>query len=110
MLQIHENWQFASVIDEIASAEEENAAAATAAEEEEDLQRTNLKRRMEAVASHLEIRTEAAAEAAKITKRGMKEAVEESEVKAAASKSTADKATNFLLFLVGVCTDMCTMF
>ena len=45
------------------------------------------------------------AEADKISDRVMKEADEESEVKAAATKDTA-----FLLFLVGVCTYMSTMF
>ena len=48
---------------------------------------------------------EAAAEADNITERGMKEAYEESEVKAAAAIATA-----FLLFLVVVCTYRCTMF
>ena len=35
--QINGNWQFASVIDEIASAEEENDVAAAAAEERDEL-------------------------------------------------------------------------
>ena len=48
---------------------------------------------------------EAAVEVAKSFDRGRKEAAEEAEVKATVSKSTA-----FLLFLVGVCTDRCTMF
>ena len=94
LLQIHGNWQFTSVIVVIASAEEENTDAATYADEEDELLWTNL-----------EIQMEAAVEVAKFFDRGMKEAAEEAEVKAAASKSTA-----FLLFLVGVCTDRCTMF
>ena len=48
---------------------------------------------------------EAAVEVAKITERGMKEAAEESEVKAAAARSTA-----FLSLLVRVCIDRCAMF
>ena len=48
---------------------------------------------------------EAAAEAAKIDERGMKEVAEEAEVKAVAAK-----ATTFLSFLVGVRTYRCTMF
>ena len=94
MLQIRGNWQFTSVVDDIVSADEENDAASAAAEEEEELQHTNPERRMEA-----------AAEAAKIAERGMKEDDKEAEVKA-----TAAKATTFLLFLVRVCTDRCTMF
>ena len=46
----------------------------------------------------------AAAEAAKISKRGMEEAAKEARVKSAA------KATDFFLFLVRVCTYRCTMF
>ena len=37
LLQIHGNWQFTSVADEINLEEEENAAAAAAVEEEEEL-------------------------------------------------------------------------
>ena len=55
MLQIRGNWQFASVVDEIASAWEGNAAAAAASAKEEDyLRRTDPERHMEAVAANLE--------------------------------------------------------
>ena len=60
---------------------------------------------MEDADTELERRIEAAAEAAKIVKRGMKEVVKEAEVKA-----TATKATAFLPLLVRVRTDRCTMF
>ena len=60
---------------------------------------------MEDADTELERRIEAAAEAAKIVKRGMKEVVKEAEVKATATKDTA-----FLSFLVGVYTDRCTSF
>ena len=42
LLQICVNWQFASVVDNIASAEEENAAADASAKEEEDIPRNDL--------------------------------------------------------------------
>ena len=48
---------------------------------------------------------EAVTEAAEISDRGIKEASEEAEVKAATTKST-----EFLWFLVGVSTDRCKMF
>ena len=64
-----------------------------------------MERWAEDVDADLERRTEAAAEAAKITERGMKEAAEETEVKYAAAK-----ATTFLSFLVRVHTYRCTMF
>ena len=54
---------------------------------------------MEAAATDLEIRVEAAKEADEIAERGMKEATKESEV-----KSAADKATAFFFFLVRLCT------
>ena len=60
---------------------------------------------MDATAADLEIRMEATAEASKIAKRGMREAAKEAKVKSAAAKSTT-----LLSFLVGVHTDMCTMF
>ena len=60
------NWKFASVVNNITSAEEDKSAAAASTEEKEDLQRTNLERRMED-----------AAEAAAIGEKVMKEAVEE---------------------------------
>ena len=95
MLQIRGNWQFTSVVDDIVSADEENyAASAAAEEEEEELRHTDPERRMEA-----------AAEVDKISERGMKEDDKEAEVKAIAAK-----ATIFLLLLVRVCTDRCTMF
>ena len=104
-LQIRGNWKFASVIDGIDSSKEDNAATTAASREEADLQRNKLERRMEAAASDLDIQMKAVAEAAKIAKRGIKEASEEAWVKAAASKATA-----FLSVLVGVCTYRCTMF
>ena len=55
LLQIRGNWQFTSVIDEMASAEEENAAAPAAAEEEEEeLRQTNPERHIEAASADLE--------------------------------------------------------
>ena len=50
LLQIRGNWQFVSVVDGIASAEEDNTDTTTAAEEEEELWQTDLKRQMEAAA------------------------------------------------------------
>ena len=88
-----------------ASTEEENVAAAAAAEEEEELRRTDLERRIETAAADPERRMEATVEAAEIAKRGIKEAFQETWVKA-----TTAKATAFLLFLVEVCTDRCTIF
>ena len=73
-----------SVINEISLAEEENAANNAYTKEEEELRQTELERQMEA-----------AAEAAEIDERGMKEVA---------------KATAFLLLLVGVRTDRCKMF
>ena len=105
MLQIHGNWQFTSVINYIASEEEDNAAAAAATKEEEDLRQAYLKRRLEAVDADLERRMEAATEEAEINERGMNEAAKTFEVKAAAEKTNA-----FLLFLVRVHSDRCTMF
>ena len=60
---------------------------------------------MKAAAADLERQMEATAEAVKIAERGMKEATEEADSKAAAAKSNA-----FFLFLVGVLTYKCTMF
>ena len=60
---------------------------------------------MEDAASDLERRRVAAAEAANIFERGIKEAAKEAEVKSAAAKATA-----FLLFLVVVLTDRGKMF
>ena len=60
---------------------------------------------MEATAADLGIRMEAASEAAKFSRRGMKDAVEEAGVNAAATK-----ATTFLSFLVRVRTDRCAIF
>ena len=71
-----------------ASTEEEDADAVAAADEEEEIQWTDLERQMEAAAADLERQMEAVAEADKIAKRGMKEAAEESMVKAAATKAT----------------------
>ena len=93
LLLIRGNWKFTSVVDEIALAEEENSAAITAAKEEE-VRWTDLK-----------IQIEAAAEAAEITERGMKEAAKEAKSKAATAKSTT-----FLLLLVVICTERCTIF
>ena len=59
---------------------------------------------MEAADVNLERYMETVAEAAKITKRGMKESAKEAEVKDAAAKST-----NFLSLLVRVRTDRCTL-
>ena len=87
LLQIRGNWKFARVVDEISSTEEENSAAITAAKEEE-VRWTDL-----------ELHIEAAAVAAKITERGMKEAAKETKAKSATAKSTT-----FLLFLVVICT------
>ena len=63
-----------SVVNDIALAEEENAATVAAAREEGGLWRTNLERQMEAASSDLERWMEAAAKAANISERGMKEA------------------------------------
>ena len=93
MLQIRGNWKFARVVDEIASTEEENSAAITSTEEEE-VRWTDLK-----------IQTEAAGEAAEITERELKEAANQAKSKAATAKSTT-----FLLFLVVICTERCTIF
>ena len=60
---------------------------------------------MEAAAANLERRMEAVVAAAEISERGMKESAKEAKVKSIAAKSTA-----FPLFLVGVCTDRCTIF
>ena len=89
MLHINGNWQLTSVVDEISLEEEENADAATATKEEEDLQLTHLDRRMVAESADLKRWMEAAVEAAEINERGIKEAAEEAEVKAAATKSIA---------------------
>ena len=104
-LHICRNWQFTSVVGDIASAEEENAAAAAAAKKEEELQQTDLERHMEAAAANLKIWMEAAAEVDEIAEKGMKEAAKEAKIKAAVAK-----ATTFLSFLVGVRTDRCAIF
>ena len=69
-----------------ASTEEDNSDIAVSTKDEEELRRNNMERWMEAAASDLEIRTEDAAEVAKISERGMKEAIEEAEVKYAAAQ------------------------
>ena len=74
--------------------EDENAAAnADAKEEEEELLWDDLEQRMEAASYDMERRVEAALEASKIAKSGIKEAVKEDRAKAAACKS-ATKAAN----------------
>ena len=65
-----------SVVDEIALAEEEDNDAATATKEEEEMWRTELERWVGSAANNPERSMEAAAEAAKIAERGMKEAAE----------------------------------
>ena len=93
LLLIRGNWKFTSVVDEIALAEEENSAAITSTKEEE-VRWTDLK-----------VQTEAAGEAAEITERELKEAAKQAKSKAATAKSTT-----FLLFLVVICTERCTIF
>ena len=88
MLLICRNWKFASVVDEIALAEEENSDAIADTKEEEV--RWN----------DLKIQIEAAAEADEITERGMKEAAKQAKAKAATAKSTT--------FVI--CTERCTTF
>ena len=105
MIQICGNWQFTSVINDIASSEEDNTAAGAAAEEEEELRRTDQEIQLEAAAVNPEIRTEETAEATKIAERGINEAAKEAEIQAAAVKATA-----FLWFLVRVRTYRCTVF
>ena len=99
------NWKFTSVVDKIASPDEQNTVSATYAKEEEDMQWTNVERQVQAVAADMERQMEATEEAANITERGIKEAAEEAEVKAATAKASA-----FLSFLVGVRTYRCTVF
>ena len=110
MLQIRGNWQFVSVVDKINLAEEEKPVSAVAADEEEELQRTDLDRQMDDVASYPDRWMKAAADAAKIAERRMEEAAKEAESKAVATKATAAKATNFLSFLVRLCKYRCTLF
>ena len=63
LLQISENWQFASVVGDISLAEYENITTSAAAEEEEEQRRTDLWIKMEAAAAGLERQMEAATEA-----------------------------------------------